>query len=172
MSQDWCTFRQRHHMNARRSTIKATALLFSLVIGTLFVGCASIEDRSHKYRDLIGKQFATRYDLKLCKMKRHNYDVVPYKLTNISGDPAATIVASIPAGTVITVKDAKVSYVGGDWDFIIAEIVNPDTREKILYEDMLGFSSVDPSEFFKRYQTIQETPNQSGQPTPSKAPRG
>ena len=152
--------------------MKAATLLLSLVIGSLFAGCASIEDRSDKYRHLIGRQFATRYETKLCKMKRHNYDVVPYTLTNNSGDPTATIVASIPAGTVITVKDAKVSYVGGDWDFIIAEIERPDTHEIILYEDMLGFSSVDPSEFFKRYKPIEEAPNQPAQPTRGKAPRG
>lgn len=152
--------------------MKAAILSLSLVIGAQFVGCASIEDRSDKYRDLIGKQFATRYELKLCRMRRHNYDVVPYMLTNNSGDPAATIVASIPAGTVITVKDAKVSYLGGDWDFIIAEIVRPDTRETILYEDMLGFSSVDPSEFFKRYEPIKEAPSYPGQPNRGKAPRG
>jgi hypothetical protein len=152
--------------------MKAATLSVWLVIGCLLAGCASIEDRSDKYRHLIGKRFATRYDLKLCKMKRHNFDVVPYTLTNNSGDPAATFIASIPAGTVITVTDAKVSYVGGDWDFIIAEIERPDTREKVLYEDMLGFSSVDPSEFFKRYKPVEEEPNQSAQPTRGKAPRG
>lgn len=128
----------------------------------MLAGCASVHDRSDKYRELIGKQFKTRYELKLCKMKRHNYDVVPYELSPMgsSGDPAATVVAIIPAGTVITVKDAKVSYIGGDWDFIIAEIENPITRQKILFEEMLGFSSVDPKEFFKRFAPLEEEPNQ------------
>ena len=134
--------------------MKAVTLLVWLLAVGLLAGCASTWDRSEKYQHLIGKQFATRYELKLCKMKRHNYDVAPYRLTGNSGDPAATVLVTIPAGTVITVKDAKVSYVGGDWDFIIAEIQRPDTGEKVIYEDMLGFSSVDPSEFFKRYKPV------------------
>jgi hypothetical protein len=148
--------------------MRASTFLVWLLACYLFAGCASIKDRSAKYGHLIGKQFATRYELTLCKMKPHNYDIVPYTLTNNSGDPAATVVATIPAGTVITVRDAKVSYVGGDWDFIIAEIRRPDTQEMILYEDMLGFSSVDPSEFFKRYVPLENESNQPSQPLPLK----
>ncbi|MBI2513593.1 MAG: hypothetical protein HYV96_16635 [Opitutae bacterium] len=130
----------------------AAILIFWFLVGCIFAGCASIQDRSAKYQHLIGKQFATRYELKLCKMKRHNYDVVPYHLDLVGNEnPAAKFVATIPAGTVITVRDAKVSYIGGDWDFIIAEITNPVTGENILVEEMLGFSSVDPDQFFKRF---------------------
>jgi hypothetical protein len=136
--------------------MKSATFLVWILIGCLFAGCASVDDRSEKYRHLIGKQFTTRYEMKLCKMKRHNYDVVPYTLTANEGDPAAKVLATIPAGTIITVRDAKVSYIGGDWDIIIAEIERPDTLETVVYEDMLGFSSIDPSEFFKRYASLKK----------------
>jgi hypothetical protein len=125
-------------------------------MAALLAGCVSIKDRSEKYHAFIGKQFVTRYECVLWKMKRHNFDIVPFTLKPVgSAVPFGTKIASIPAGTVITVRDAKVSFVGGDWDFILAELHLPGTAEPILFEEMIGFSSVDPNEILKRWSPLQ-----------------
>jgi hypothetical protein len=147
--------------------MKLTRLMAFLSGLFLIAGCASIQDRSDKYRSIIGQQFVARYDGKLCKMKRGHYDIVPYRFSVVEGvDPYGKEVAIIPAGTVVTVLDAKVSYIGGDWDFVIAELRLPGTNTRVVFEEMLGFSSVDPSEFFKLYAPLKtKEPNQSPQPT-------
>lgn len=129
-------------------------------------GCVSIKDRSEKYQAFIGQRFVTRFDRKLCKMRYGTYDIVPYRFSVVNGDdPDGKEVATIPAGTVVTVIDAKVSYIGGDWDFLIAELRLPGTNAKIVFEELLGFSSVDPNEFFKSYAPLDERAKHTQKPS-------
>lgn len=137
--------------------MKSVALLLLGATATLvFAGCASIKDRSEKYRDVIGKRFEMRYEMALWKMRRHEYEIVPYRFESTKSELGSlgTKIAVIPAGTIVTVKDAKVSYVGGDWDFLLAEFKLPNTGETIQFEWMLGFSSVDPREIYKRWTPV------------------
>jgi hypothetical protein len=130
--------------------------IFAAVVLSSVVGCTSTWDRADKYRDYVGKQFVTRYDCTLWKMVRHQYDLVPYKLDPVqsTNEPYGKKIAFIPAGTVVTVRDAKVRYSGGDWDFLLAELTLPETKERIVFEEMLGFSSVDPKELLKRWTPL------------------
>lgn len=94
-------------------------------------------------------------------MARHEYDLVPYTLQNAKADlgRAGKKVAFVPAGTVLTVKEAKRRYSSGDWDFLIAEITVPETGKKYLFEELLGFSSSTPADVQKRWLPINKVPD-------------
>jgi len=126
-------------------------LRLALLIVFLIAGCASTWDRSEKYREYVGKQFVTRYDCDLWKMDRHQYGVVAYVLepAGSSVEPFGKKVAFIPVGSVVTVRSAVVRYSGGDWDYLIGELVLPQSKETVVFEKLLGFSSVDTKEVLK-----------------------
>jgi len=64
-----------------------------------------------------------RYEMALWKMKWNQYDIVPYSFEPTESDLGrfGKKIAIVPAGTIVTVKNAKVSYVGGDWDYLVGE---------------------------------------------------
>jgi hypothetical protein len=133
--------------------IRTFQLLTSLLIVSLLLGCTMIYDVSDKYRDVVGHQFATRSDCYLNRQASHQYDVEPYRLDHTKRDDnLSKSIAFIPAGTVLTVIAAKRSNIGGDWDLLIAELELPNTGKKIRFEELLGFSSFDPSEVDKRWK--------------------
>src|SRR4051812_48820276 len=128
-------------------------VILPVIVALWLSGCASTWDLSAKYQSVIGKQFRTIDDGWIWEMARHEYDLVPYTLQSAQADlgPAGIRVAFVPAGTVLTVKEAKRRYSGGEWDILIAEIKAPGTGKKYLFEELLGFSSATPTGVEKRW---------------------
>ena len=118
--------------------------------------CATTYDLTDKYAGVIGKQYRTRSDAYLWKASFAQYDFTPFKLSDSEGYKA-TRLEFIPAGTVITVKAAKRSYKGGDWDYLIAEVRAPATGKVYEFEEMLGFSTYFPGDVAKRWEPVENT---------------
>ncbi|MDP3071049.1 MAG: hypothetical protein Q8N18_12215 [Opitutaceae bacterium] len=114
-------------------------------------GCASTWDRADKYREYVGKEFVARYDFEVWKMNSNESHLVSHAFKPV-GTKAPSIgskVALIPAGTPVKVIAAKLRYSGGDWDFLLCEVKIPGTTKSVIFENMIGFSSVDPREVAK-----------------------
>jgi len=120
-----------------------------------FTSCATTYDLPEKYAAYIGKQFRTRSDAYIWEMPRHEYEFSPYHL--ISSWPLGKKLEHIPAGTIVTIKAAKRSYKGGDWDYLIAEVRAPKSGKIYEFEDMLGFSNYFPGDIEKFLEPVDKT---------------
>lgn len=130
-----------------------SALLIAALI--LLSGCATTYDISEKYSPYIGKQFRTRRDGYIWKSQRHQYEFYPYKLD--SSESLGGHLDYIPAHTLVTVKAAKRSYKGGDWDYLIFEVRAPDSGQIYIVEELLGFSTYLPKDIEKFLQPVEKT---------------
>jgi hypothetical protein len=136
-------------------------IILPIFVALWLSGCASTWDLSAKYQSVVGKQFRTIDEGWIWEMTRHEYDLVPYTLQSAKADlgRAGRRIAFVPAGTVLTVKEAKRRYSGGDWDILIAEIELPATGKKYLFEELLGFSSATPADVDKHWLPVKKEPN-------------
>lgn len=131
---------------------KAPLIILLLAVLALFTGCATTYDLPEKYAGVIGKQYRTLQDGYIYRLEKHQFEFTPYELSS-SGNKRDRL-ERIPAGTTITVKAAKRSYRGGDWDYIIGEVQAPGSNKVYEFEVLLGFSSFFPGDVARRWDPV------------------
>jgi hypothetical protein len=131
-------------------------VVLSAIAMVLLASCATTYDLPEKYAGVIGKQYRTRSDAYIWMLSSHQYEFVPYQLSTSEGYKS-TRLEFIPAGTIITVKAAKRSYTGGDWDYLVAEVRAPKSGTVYTFEKLLGFSTYFPGDIGKLWEPVETT---------------